>query len=117
MNWRKPIPALATDRTLFAKYLHAVSSSQVFVNDLPSGQVTHAAGDLNRHMDKILLGNCLQDQKKAILTLLTMLFSTFCSAGNQVVFTETTVKVLIAIYCGKSVSNAVVASAFTASQS
>lgn len=39
--------------------LHTVPSSQVFVDDLSSCQVAHTTGDLDSHVNKILLGDGL----------------------------------------------------------
>ena len=41
-------------------HLHAVPSSQVFVDDFPSGQIAHSTGNLNSHVDQVLLRNCLR---------------------------------------------------------
>lgn len=50
------------------QYLHTVPGSQVFVDDLPSGQVAHATGDLDGHVDKVLLGDRLQEPTAATIS-------------------------------------------------
>lgn len=42
---------------------HTVPGSQVFVDDLPAGQVAHSTGDLNGHINQVLLGDGLKDKK------------------------------------------------------
>lgn len=52
--------------------LHAVPGSEVFVYHLPARQVAHSTGDLDGHVDQVLLGDGLQgnqtDRRPGILT-------------------------------------------------
>lgn len=43
-------------------HLHAIPGSQVFVYDLPAGQVAHSTSDLNGHIHQVLLGDRLKDR-------------------------------------------------------
>lgn len=52
-------------------HLHTVPSSQVFVDDFPSGQIAHATGNLNRHVYQVLLRNCLWEQKMTMFAVST----------------------------------------------
>lgn len=47
-------------RSITSGYLHTVSGCQVFVNDLPPGQVAHATGNLDGHVHQVLLRNRLE---------------------------------------------------------
>lgn len=44
-------------------HLHTVPGSQVFVDDLPAGQVAHSTSDLNGHGNQVLLRDRLKDKK------------------------------------------------------
>lgn len=50
------------------QYLHTVPCSQVFVDDLPPGQVAHPTGNLDGHVHQILLGNRLQEPRAAAIS-------------------------------------------------
>lgn len=44
-------------------HLHAVPGGEVFVDDLPASQVAHSTCNLDRHVNQVLLRDCLKRNK------------------------------------------------------